>query len=89
MLVLGILQIRANLLQTRTVAWGPSRPWAQQHHSLAALSSPYSHLDDGSKVLAIDSILRLQIEVTQLAGTHGVVLVIELVKALKCLPPLE
>lgn len=49
----------------------------------------YSHLDNGSKVLAIDSVLRLQIEVTQLAGTHGVVLVIELVKALKCLPPLE
>lgn len=54
------------------------------------LSPPlYSYLDDGSKVLAIDSIFRLQIEITQLAGTHRVVLGIELVKALKCLPPLK
>lgn len=86
MLVLGILQVRANLLQTR------AHHGKGSHSSTTASScspplSPY--LDDGSKILAVDGVLCLQVEVPQLTGPHGVVLVIELVKALECLPALE
>lgn len=45
-------------------------------------------LDDGGKVLAIDVVLRLEVQITQLAGSHGVVLGIELVEALEGLSAL-
>lgn len=45
-------------------------------------------LDDGGKVLAVDVVLRLEVQITQLAGSHGVVLGIELVEALEGLSAL-
>lgn len=45
-------------------------------------------LDDGSKIFAVDVVLRLEVQITQLAGSHGVVLGIELVEALEGLSAL-
>lgn len=45
-------------------------------------------LDDGGKVFTIDVVLRLEVQITQLAGSHGVVLGIELVEALEGLSAL-
>lgn len=88
MLVLGILQIRANLL-------GTEKTYCTQVSSILSAAAPqlspplYSYLDDGSKVFTIDGVFCLQVEVTEFTGTHGVVLSIEFVKALKRLTPLE
>lgn len=46
------------------------------------------YLDNGSKVLSINMILSLHIQITQLTGPHWVVFGIELVKALEGLPAL-
>ena len=46
-------------------------------------------LDDGGKVLSVDLVLRLHVQVTQLAGSHGVVLGVELVKTLEGLSALQ
>jgi len=51
--------------------------------------SEESHLDDGSKVLPVDEVLRLHVQVPELAGTHRVVLGVELVKALERLSSLQ
>lgn len=45
-------------------------------------------LDDGGKVLSVDVVLRLEVQITQLAGSHRVVLGIELVEALEGLSAL-
>lgn len=48
-----------------------------------------TNLDDGGKVLSIDVVLCLQVQVTQLTGSYGVVLGIELIKTLECLSTLQ
>lgn len=45
-------------------------------------------LDDGGKVLPVDVVLCLEVQITQLAGSHRVVLGIELVEALEGLSAL-
>lgn len=48
-----------------------------------------TNLDDGGKVLSIDVVLCLQVQVTQLTGSYGVVLGIELIKTLEGLSTLQ
>lgn len=48
-----------------------------------------SNLDDCGKVFTIDGIFSLEVEITQLACTHWIILGIELVKALESLATLE
>lgn len=54
----------------------------------AIVHSVRADLDDGGKVLAVDVVLRLEVQITQLAGSHRVVLGIELVEALEGLSAL-
>lgn len=46
-------------------------------------------LDDGGEVLSVDVVLCLHVKVTQLAGSHWVVLCIELVETLEGLSALH
>lgn len=48
-----------------------------------------TNLDDGGKILSIDLVLCLEVQVTQLTGSHGIVLGIELIKALEGLSTLR
>ena len=46
-------------------------------------------LDDGGKVLSTDVVLCLQVQVTQLTGSHRVVLGVEFIKTLESLSTLQ
>lgn len=48
-----------------------------------------TNLDDGGKILSIDVVLCFQIQVTQLTGSHGIVLGIELIETLEGLSTLQ
>lgn len=45
--------------------------------------------NDGGKIFSIDVVFCLQVEVTQLAGSHGVVLGIEFIETLEGLSALQ
>lgn len=45
--------------------------------------------NNGGKIFSIDVVFCLQVQVTQLTGSHGVVLGIEFIKTLKGLPALQ
>lgn len=47
------------------------------------------HLDEACKVLSLDVVVCFQVDLSQLAGSHRVVFGVELVEAMKCLPPLR
>ena len=49
---------------------------------------PVLHLDETCKVLSFDVVVGLQVNLSQLAGSHGVVLGVELVEAVKRLSSL-
>lgn len=47
-----------------------------------------TNFDDGGKILSIDVVLCFQVQVTQLTGSHGIVLGIELIETLEGLSTL-
>lgn len=46
------------------------------------------HLDETRKIFSFDVVVRLQVNLPQLTGSHWVVFGVELVKAMKCLSSL-
>lgn len=54
-----------------------------------SVSSMKTNLDDGGKILSTDVVLCFQIQVTQLTGSHGIVLGIELIETLEGLSTLQ
>lgn len=48
-----------------------------------------SNLNDGSKILAIDGIFSLQVDITQFTGPYWVIFGIEFIKALEGLAALQ
>lgn len=88
-LVLGILKVTGYFLgQIRSQADGLWRKYVGGNPCEFHLSEE-PDFNNGGKIFSVDVVFCLQVEVTQLTGSHGVVLGIEFIKTLEGLSTLQ